>query len=310
MKRISIVIPTFNEEENIVPIVERVTRLFDKALCEYDYRILFIDNCSSDNTRNIIRDISNTSNKIQFIFNMRNFGFSRSTYYGLTQSIGDCSVLLFADMQDPPELIVTFVEEWEKGNKLVVGIKNRSKENPLVYRLRAGYYRFVNKVTEIDHIEQFTGFGLYDRSVVNVLKHIEDPLPYLRGIVAELGPKPKKVYYEQEKRIHGKSHFGINKLFDLAMLGITSYSKVIMRFASLIGLAVAVVSFLIAIITIVLKLTGIIQYPIASAATTFGVFFLGAVQLIFIGILGEYISNINIRTMRRPLVIESERKME
>jgi len=310
MKTISILIPTFNEEGNVKIIIERIKKIFETSLSMYDYRILFIDNCSLDCTRGIIKNECLSNEKIQYIFNINNFGFSRSVFYGLTQSQGDCTILLFADMQDPPELIVDFVKEWEKGESVVIGIKNRSKEKRIVYMLRTAYYKFINMIADIDHIEHFTGFGLYDKSVINILKNVEDPLPYLRGIIAELAPKPQKIYYEQLRREHGKSHFSLNRLYDLAMLGITSYSKSLMRLASIMGIFIAFASFIVAIITVILKLTGIVDYPNASAAITFGVFFLGSIQLFFIGVLGEYISNIGIRVMRRPLVIEEERKMD
>ncbi len=307
MKSITIVIPTYNEEENIELVYKRVSDVFKKNLSGYGYDILFIDNCSLDSSRTRIRELAKKDDNIQYIFNMKNFGFSKSTYYGLTQAKGDAAVLLFADMQDPPELIVEFVHEWEKGNLVVAGIKNNSKENPLIYFIRGCYYKFINRIVDIQHIEQFTGFGLYDRSVIKIFGALEDPLPYLRGIVAELAPECKKVFYEQNKREHGKSSFNFKGLYDVAALGITSYSKTFMRIAVLTGLLIAVCSFLLAAVTFILKIFHIIDYPIGTAAILFGVFFLGSIQLLFIGVLGEYISNINIRTMKRPLVIEEER---
>lgn len=307
MKSVTIVIPTYNEEENINLIYKRITELFREKLFCYECHILFIDNCSLDQSRQRIRELAKNDKRIQYIFNVKNFGFSRSTFYGLTQAKGDAVVLLFADMQDPPELIVQFVSEWENGNKVVAGIKNKSQENPIVYAVRNCYYKFINRVVDIPHIEQFTGFGLYDRSVIDTFKCLEDPLPYLRGIVAELAPECKKVYYEQEKRKYGKSSFHMKNLYDVAMLGITSYSKIFMRIATFTGLLIAVCSFLLAVVTFVLKCFHMIDYPIGNAAIIFGVFFLGSVQLLFTGILGEYISNINIRSMKRPLVIEEER---
>lgn len=307
MKSITIVIPTYNEEENIDLIYKRVTDIFSENLGKYQYHILFIDNCSADQSRKKIKELAKKDKKIQYIFNVKNFGFSKSTFYGLTQADGDAVVLLFADMQDPPELILEFVHEWEKGSMVVAGIKNKSRENPVLYFIRNCYYKFINKIVEIQHIEQFTGFGLYDKSVIEVFKNLEDPLPYLRGIVAELAPECRKVYYEQEKRKHGKSSFHLKNLYDVAMLGITSYSKALMRIATFAGLLIAVCSFILAVVTFGLKIFHVIDYPIGNAAIIFGVFFLGSVQLLFIGILGEYISNINIRSMKRPLVVEEER---
>lgn len=307
MKTVTIVVPTYNEEENIDLAYKRISNIFRSNLCAYEYRILFIDNCSQDQTRIKIKELAKQDDRIQYIFNVKNFGFSKSTFYGLTQADGDAVVLLFADMQDPPELVMDFVQEWECGSKVVAGIKNKSAENSVIYFIRSCYYRLINKITDIQHIEQFTGFGLYDRSVIETFQKLEDPLPYLRGIVAELAPECKKIYYEQEKRRFGKSSFHFRNLYDVAMLGITSYSKALMRMATFAGVFIAVCSFFLAAVTFVLKVLHVIDYPIGNAAIIFGVFFLGSVQLLFIGILGEYVSNINIRTMKRPLVVEEER---
>ena len=307
MKTVSVVIPTYNEEENIPLIYKRVKKIFDSQLQSLNYKILFIDNCSEDKSRDIITYLQESDEHVQYIFNTKNFGFSKSTFYGLTQSVGDCSILLFADMQDPPELIVKFIKDWEAGYKVVAGIKNKSQENPIVYFIRKSYYYFVKKIAEIEHIEQFTGFGLYDKSVIKIFSQLDDPLPYLRGIVAELAPTCKKEFYEQEKRKHGKSSFNFFRLYDVAMLGITSYSKALLRAASFLGFLISFISFLISFITFFLKIFSIINYPIGIAAILFGIFFIGGVQLFFIGILGEYISNINIRTMHRPLVVEEKR---
>ncbi len=307
MKIITIMIPTYNEEDNIDLVYKRVVDIFAKNLKDYCYKVLFIDNYSIDGSRDKIRRLAQKDECVQYIFNVKNFGFSRSTFYGLTQAKGDAVILLFADMQDPPEMIVDFVEAWENGYKVIAGIKNKSRENPVMYCIRNVYYKFINKIADIQHIEQFTGFGLYDQSVIKVFSDLEDPLPYLRGIVAELAPECKKVYYEQQKREHGKSSFKFMNLYDVAMLGITSYSKVLLRLSTFLGMCVSIISFVVAVVTLILKLFNIIKYPIGTAAILFGVFFLGSVQLIFIGILGEYISNINIRTMKRPLVVEEER---
>lgn len=307
MKVITIVIPTYNEEENIDLVYDRVSDIFQSKLYGYGYQIMFIDNCSKDQSRQKIKALAEKDEHVQYIFNVRNFGFSRSTFYGLTQAEGDAAVLLYADMQDPPEMIVPFVREWERGSQVVAGIKNASKENRFMYFVRQGYYTLMNRIVEIQHIEQFTGFGLYDREVIKTFRELKDPLPYLRGIVAELAPECKKVYYEQDKRAHGKSSFHFKNLYDVAMLGITSYSRSLMRLAVLTGFLIAICSLFLAVITFFLKIFRIIDYPVGIAAIIFGIFFLGSVQLLFIGVLGEYISNINIRSMRRPLVIEEER---
>lgn len=307
MKTISIVVPTYNEEKNIPLAVGRIRKVFEERLPGYGYEILFIDNCSQDGTRGLIRKYAREDGRVKAIFNARNFGFSRSTFYGLSQAGGDCAVLLFADMQDPPELVEDFVREWEAGSRIVVGIKNKSEENRLVYLLRGLYYKVIRRIGEVDHIEQFTGFGLYDRTFIEVLRELRDPMPYLRGIVAELGFGHRKVYYTQEKRRHGKSSFSFWKLYDVMMLGITSYSKAVLRVATLAGFAVAAGSLAVAAATFVLKVLGVVSFDIGVAAISIGVYFFGSVTLFFIGMLGEYIMNINIRTMGHPLVVEEER---
>jgi glycosyltransferase involved in cell wall biosynthesis len=244
---------------------------------------------------------------VKIILNTRNFGFTRSTFYGLTQAEGDCAILLFADMQDPPELIPEFLKYWSAGNQIVIGIKSKSRENKLLYFIRRCYYWFVKKVSDIDHIEQFDGFGLYDKSFIKVLKNLDDPLPYLRGIVSELGYKRKDVVYTQDRRKKGKTSFNFFKLYDLAMLGITSYSKAIMRAVTLFGFVLSILSIIIALITFISKLIYWDTYPIGTAAIGVGIFFFGSIQLVSVGLLGEYIMNINTRVMHRPLVVEEKR---
>lgn len=307
MNKISIIIPTYNETENVPLIAARIKNLFNTALQNYIYEIIFIDNCSVDNTREKIEELCANDKNIKAIFNAKNFGFSKSTFYGLCQGTGDCTVLLFADMQDPPETIVQFVREWENGYKIVVGIKNKSRENPFVFLVRKMYYKFIKKIGEIEHIEQFTGFGLYDRDFIKVIRNLEDPLPYLRGIVAELGYPHKIVNYEQQRRTYGKSSFSFMKLYDTAMLGITSYTKNLVRIATIFGFGVAFISICIALFTFILKVTGVVTFDIGIAAISIGVYFFGATILFFVGLIGEYIINMNIRIMKHPLVVEEKR---
>ena len=306
-KVITVVVPTYNEQENIPLVYDRIKRVFSDDLPGYNWELLFIDNFSTDGSRAIITELAEKDDRIKAIFNARNFGFSRSTYYGLSQAAGDCAVLMYADMQDPPEVIPQFVREWEQGKKIVVGIKRQSRENKLMFLIRKLYYFLLKKICDIEHIEQYNGFGLYDRSFIAVLQELDDPQPYLRGIVAELGFRRGEVIYDQEKREHGKSSFNFLKLYDVAMQGITSYSKLILRLATLLGFGVAIVSLIIAGYTFIYKLLHWDTFPIGNAAISIGVFFLGAVQLFFIGFLGEYVMSINARTMRHPLVIEEKR---
>lgn len=307
MKTISIVVPTYNEQDNINLVYDRVVKVMSKNLPAYTCELIFIDNYSTDQTREFIRALCKKDDRVKAIFNARNFGFSRSTYYGLLQAKGDCAILMAADMQDPPEVIPQFVDQWEKGAKIVVGVKNKSRESPIMYLIRKFYYFLVDKISEIDHIAQYDGFGLYDRKFLDVLAKLDDPRPYLRGIVAELGFHLTRVNYTQDKRKRGKSSFSFIKLYDVAMEGITSYSKMLMRIATFIGCTLAIISLIIAIITFILKLLYWDTFPIGMAAASVGVFFLSAIQLFFIGILGEYVLSINTRVLKRPLVIEEDR---
>ncbi len=307
MKTISVVVPTYNEEENIPLIYQRIVALFSSELKEYCYEIIYIDNYSTDSSREVIEELCNRDKNVTAIFNARNFGFNRSTYYGLLQGIGDCTILIFADMQDPPEVIVDFVHAWEEGYKIVIGKKRKSKENRLIYLCRTIYYKLIKSITDIDHIEQFTGFGLYDKDFINVLKQLDDSLPYFRGIVAELGYNRKEILYDQDVRKYGKTSFNFLKLYDVAMLGITSYSKVILRLATISGFIMAGISFLIGCSTIIIKLIYWDKFQAGLAGMSVGLFFIGSILLFFIGFQGEYILNINTRVMKRPLVVEEKR---
>ena len=307
MKKISILVPTYNEEDNVNNVVEKLEKIFTENLKNYDYEIVFIDNCSKDNTRDILIDLCKKNRNIKAIFNAKNFGIARSVFYGLIQTTGDCTILIYADFQEPPELIPKFIEEWENGYKIVIGKKNSSKENPIMYIIRLIYYKLIKYISEIEHIDNFNGFGLYDKSFINMLKNLDDSEPYLRGIVAELGYKIKTISYEHQKRKFGKTHFNFYKLYDHAMLGITSYSKIVLRLATIFGFLFSIITFIIGLITFVTKLVNWNSYPIGMAALMVGVFFIGSVQIFFIGLLGEYILNINLRVMHRPLVVEEKR---
>ena len=237
-KTISIMVPTFNEEENVELMYEALKDMFQKKLHNYQYEILFIDNKSKDGTRKIIREICSKDKKVKAIFNAQNFGQFNSPYYGLLNTTGDCTIMVAADFQDPIDMIPKFVKEWENGYKIVIGIKNKSQESKLVYFLRSMYYKTIKKFSEVDQIEHFTGFGLYDQEFIKILKDLDDPEPYLRGIVAELGFERKEIPFTQPKRLRGKSSNNWYRLYDGAMLGITSYTKVGLRFATIISLLV------------------------------------------------------------------------
>lgn len=305
MKKISVLVPTYNEEDNVIPISEELIKLLSSI--NYNYEILFIDNNSNDNTKNILIKLCENNKNIKAIFNSKNFGFSKSIFYGLTQTNGDCSILIFADMQDPPSMIINFIKEWENGYKIVIGKKNKSNENPIISLTRIIFYKIIKNISDIEHIENFNGFGLYDKKFIEVLRNLQDSEPYLRGIVAELGYDRKEILYNHKKREKGKSSFNFYKMYDLAMLGITSYSKIVLRLATIFGFISSIITFILGFITLITKLLNWNNYPIGVAALMVGVFFIVSVQLFFIGLLGEYILNINIRIMKRPLVIEEKR---
>lgn len=307
MKTITVVIPTYNEEKNIMAVYERVSALFEKELKNYEMQILFIDNASLDSSRVLIEDLCQKDSRVQAIFNATNFGFSRSSFYGLSQAEGDCAVMLYADMQDPPEVIPEFVQKWEEGYKIVTGIKSQSKENKLMYALRGVYYNLISKISEGEHIKQFDGFGLYDASFIQVIRKLKDPMPYLRGLVAELGCKRAEVEYTQEKRKAGKTSFNFARYYDVAMLGLTSSTKAIMRMATFLGIMMAGICVVIALVTFIIKLVSWNYFDVGTAAIIIGIFFVGGVQIFFLGFLGEYILNINIRTMGHPVVVEEKR---
>lgn len=307
MKIISILIPCFNEEENVLSIASAVEQELKKSCPNYDYEICFIDNCSTDNTRPLLRELCRNNPKIKTIFNARNFGQFNSPFYGLKQMHGDCVISMCCDFQDPVDLIPDMIKEWEKGAKIVSCIKTQSDENKLVRFLRTCYYKTIKKLSDVEQIEHFTGFGLYDKDFIKVLADLKDPTPFLRGIVAELGFKRVEIQYRQAKRKAGKTKNNWYSLYDAAMLSFTSYTKVGLRLATFVGSIIAILSMVVAIFYFVQKLLHWDSMPMGIAPLVIGVFFLGGLQLFFIGFLGEYIMSINQRIMNRPLVIEEER---
>ena len=307
MSKISVMIPCFNEEENVGPMSETLTKLFTEQLPDYDYEILFIDNNSTDRTRELLRKICAANRHVKAIFNAKNFGQFRSPYYGLMQTTGDCTIMLCCDFQDPPEMIPEMVAEWEKGSRIVVMQKTTSEERKIMYFLRSCYYKLIHRFSDVEQIEHFTGFGLYDASFIEVMRELKDPTPFLRGVVAELGYRIKIIPYTQRKRRAGKTHNNWYTLYDAAMLSFTSYTKIGLRMATFLGMGVAFLSVLIALVYLVMKLIHWNNFNAGTAPILIGMFFLGAVQLVFLGIIGEYILSMNQRIMNRPLVVEEER---
>ncbi len=307
MKKISIIIPCYNEEENIEAMYGALKNLFDTELTSYDYEFIFIDNDSRDKSREILRELCKKDNKLKAIFNAKNFGQFNSPYYAMLQSSGDATILMAADFQDPIEMIPKYVSAWEEGYKIAIGIKKASKENVLMYKLRTLYYKMIKKLSDVEQIEHFTGFGLYDKAFIEVMRKLDDPTPFLRGIVAELGFKRKEIAYEQPKRRAGITSNNLYRLYDAAMLSITSYTKLGLRLATLIGAISGGFSFFVAIIYLILKLLYWDRFPAGMAPILIGMLFLGSIQIFFIGMIGEYILTINQRVMKRPLVVEEER---
>ena len=307
MKTISIVVPCYNEEENVEALADALREMFRQSLQSYGYEIIFIDNDSKDRTREIIRRLGEKDKGIKGIFNAKNFGQFNSPYYGMLQSTGDCTVLMAADFQDPVEMIPKYVKEWESGYRIVIGIKKSSQENPLMYWLRGCYYKMIKRLSDVEQIEQFTGFGLYDRKFIQVLRELDDPTPFLRGIVAELGFRRKEIPYEQPKRRAGKTSNNFYRLYDAAMLSVTSYTKAGLRLATIFGGLCCGVSMMVALVYLVMKLMYWDRFAAGMAPLLIGMCFLGSVQIFFIGMVGEYVLAINSRVMKRPLVIEEER---
>lgn len=307
MKKISVLIPCYNEEENVIPMSEAVREQFQAHLPGYDWELVFIDNFSTDTTREKLEQICAGDRHIKAIFNAKNFGQFNSPFYGMCQTTGDCTISMCCDFQDPVELIPRLVHEWENGYKIVCAIKTASKENPFVRLLRTMYYKAIRKMSPVEQIEHFTGTGLYDKDFIEILRNLDDSTPFLRGIVAEMGFRRKDITYEQQERRAGTSHNNWYTLYDAAMLSFTSYTKIGMRLAVFIGFFISICSFLIAIVYTVIKLTHWNSFPAGNAPILIGVFLLGGIQIFFIGLLGEYIMSMHTRIMHRPLVIEERR---
>lgn len=306
MKFISIVTPCYNEEGNVEDLYQQIKNIF-ADLKDYNYEHIFIDNASTDKTVDILKDIVKKDRNVKIIVNTRNFGHIRSPYYGLLQASGDAVILMAADLQDPPGLIRGFIKKWEEDYKIVVGVKSKSEENPIIFGIRKLYYNLIKKFSEIEQIENFTGFGLYDRKFINILKQLDEPYPYFRGLITEIGFKRAEIKFVQAKRKKGKSKNNFYTLYDMAMLGFVNYSLIPLRMATFIGFVVSILSLFVAIVYFMYKLIFWKRFQVGIAPLVIGLFFFSAVQLFFIGIIGEYIGAIYTRAKKRPLVIERER---
>ena len=303
---LSIVTPCFNEEENVDELYSRIKSVISD-LTAYKFELIFIDNNSEDKTVEKLKILASSDPDIKIIVNTRNFGHIRSPYYGILQSSGVATIYLASDLQDPPELIPQFIKHWEEGFKLVMAVKPVSQGVAWLHALRKSYYRFVDKISEISLLADSTGFGLYDREVLDHLREINDPYPFLRGLICELGYEIKTISFNQPRRLRGISKNNFYSLYDIAMLGIVSHSKLPIRIAAFVGFALGVLSVLAAIIFLILKLLFWSSFPMGTAPLVIGLFFLFGMQLMFIGILGEYIGSIHTYLQRRPIVVEKER---
>lgn len=306
MKTISVVTPCFNEEENVDELYRRIRAEFEKYP-DYDYEQIFIDNASTDKTVELVKALAKTDRRVKLIVNARNFGHIRSPLHGVFAARGDAVIAMASDLQDPPEMIGQFIQKWESGYKIAIGVKPTSRETFAMAMVRGLYYRTIGRISDIKLISDFTGFGLYDRSVIEIIRKIDDPYPYFRGLIAELGIEYASIPFEQPKRVRGITKNNFYTLYDMAMLGITSHSKLPVRLATMAGFALSVLSLLISVTYLILKLLFWDYFGVGTAPILISLFFFASVQLFFIGIIGEYVAAIHTQVMKRPLVIEKER---
>lgn len=306
MKLISVVTGCFNEEENVEELYLRIRAQFEQ-LPGYQYEHIFVDNASTDRTVKLVKALAASDPRVKLIVNARNFGHIRSPMHGVLQASGDAIIYLASDLQDPPELIPEFIARWEADYKVVVGVKPTSKDTFVLALARRLYYRTLGRISDIKLIPNFTGFGLYDRSVIEIIRKIDDPYPYFRGLIAELGFEYAAIPFEQPRRIRGITKNNFYTLYDIAMLGITSHSKLPVRLAAMAGFTLATLSLLMSLVYLVLKLMFWESFTLGTAPILISLFFFASIQLFFIGIIGEYIAAIHTQVMKRPMVVEKER---
>lgn len=306
MKKIGFVVPCYNEVDNVGELYQQISTIM-REMKRYEYEFIFIDNASTDGTKTVLRSLAKKDKKVKAIFNTRNFGQIRSPFYALLQCHADAVIRIAADLQDPPELIPEFIEKWESGLKVVMGVKVVSEESPIIYGLRSFYYKTLQSLAEITLVEHATGFGLYDQEVVKELRMINDPYPFFRGLIAEMGYKYEAIPYKQPKRKRGLTKNNFYTLYDMAMLGITNHSKLPLRIATMLGFLTSVISFLVGLVYLVYKLVNWQNFALGLAPVVVDLFFMGSIQLLFLGIVGEYIGAIYTQVLNRPLVVEDER---
>ena len=306
MPLLTIFTPCFNEEENVAEAHRQVKEVM-AMLPAYDYDHLFIDNASTDRTVDILRDLAAQDEHVRVIVNTRNFGTVRSPYHAMLVARGDAVICLVCDLQDPPELIPLFVRKWEEGYKIAIGVKSGSRESRRMFRVRRLYYWLIGRLSEIELVSDFTGFGLYDRAVVEQCRDTGEQYPYFRGLICDFGYARAEIEYMQPARERGVSKHNFYSLYDAAMLGITNHSKVPLRLATMAGFTLSITALLVALGYLVAKLLFWDNLQLGLAPLLIGIYFFGAVQLFFVGILGEYIGSIHTQVHKRPLVVEKER---
>ena len=298
--------PCYNEEKNVEELYRQVRKIFE-GLSDYSYEHIFIDNASKDDTVLILKELAKKDRNIKIIVNSRNFGHIRSPFYGMLQAQGDAVISLVADFQDPPELIKRFISEWERGCKIVVGVKAQSKESALMFFIRKTYYNLINSLAETKLIKNYTGFGLYDKKIIEILRKMHDPYPYFRGLICDIGFDKAIVEYVQPQRKRGITKNNFYTLYDMAMLGITNHSKIPLRLATMFGFGASFLSGCAGVGYLIYKLLFWNWFSVGIAPLVIGLFFFASVQLFFIGVIGEYIGSIHTQVQQRPLVIEKER---
>ena len=306
MKRISIVTPCYNEEDNVQALYQAVKDVF-ASLPAYSYEHIFIDNASQDKTVSLLKQIAANDKNVKVIANTRNFGHIRSPYHALLQARGDAAILLVADFQDPVSMIAEFLQKWEQGYKVVLGVKTQAAESAMMFAIRKLYYNLIGRLSDVKLTKNNTGFGLYDRVVLDTLRKIDEPYPYLRGLISDIGFESAKISFTQPARKRGITKNNFYTLYDMAMLGFTNHSKIPLRLAAIAGFCMSGLSLLIALAYLVAKLIYWNQFSLGTAPILIGIFFFSSVQLFFIGIIGEYIGAIYTQVQKRPLVIEKER---
>lgn len=304
-KLISIVTPCYNEEDNIDELCQRIQNVMEAQ--PYDYEHICIDNCSTDQTVRKIKEKAAVDKRIKLIVNSRNFGHIRSPFHAILQSNGDACILIASDLQDPPEMITEFIHKWEQGYKTVLAVKPESEESSIMFGLRKIYYRLITRISEVPLVQNATGAGLFDKVVIDILRKINDPYPYFRGLLCEIGFPVATVPFKQPRRQRGITKNNFYTLYDIAMLGITNHSKVPLRLMAMSGFLLAFLSILVALFFLVAKLLFWNSFQLGIAPIIIGIFFFGAIQAFFIGVLGEYIGSIHTQVRNMPLVIEMER---